>query len=70
MVQEIFFRPARTAILVLALLACTALVVAPACAASKYLGGAPSFTAAVVGVNEFSQGEDATITIRVTNIGT
>lgn len=70
MVQEIFFRPARTAILVLALLACTALVVAPACAASKYLGGAPSFTAAVAGDNEFSQGEDATITIRVTNTGT
>ncbi len=70
MVQEIFFRPARTLILVLALLACMALVVAPACAAAKYLGGAPSFTASVAGTNEFSQGEDATINIRVTNVGT
>ena len=56
-----------TAMVVLALLACMALIVIPVSAATKYPGGAPSFSAAVTGVNEFSPGEDATISILVKN---
>jgi hypothetical protein len=48
---------------------CSVLVVAPVSAATKYLGGSPSFSASVAGVNEFVPGEDATISILVKNSG-
>jgi hypothetical protein len=52
-----------------ALLTCVALMVVPVSAATKYLGGAPSFSAEVTGINEFAPGEDATISILVKNSG-
>jgi hypothetical protein len=60
---------AGTAILLLALLACSILTVPPASAATQYLGDGPSFTATLSGNNEFVPGEDATIRILVRNIG-
>jgi hypothetical protein len=60
---------AGTVIIFLTLLTCSALIAAPVSAATKYLGGAPSFSAAVVGVNEFTPGEDVTISIVVKNSG-
>jgi len=66
----------------MALAICCALIIAPACAVtmmspipgsptttSKYLGGSPSFSASIVGTNEFSPGDDASITILVKNAG-
>ena len=64
-----FSGSAGTALLVVTLLACSALIAAPAAAATKYPEGAPSFSAAVTGVNEFTPGEDATISILVKNSG-
>jgi hypothetical protein len=58
-----------TATVILALIVCSALVVVPGSAATKYLGGAPSFSASVSGINEFTPGEDATISILVKNSG-
>jgi hypothetical protein len=60
---------AGTALLVVTLLACCAFIAAPAAAVTKYPDGAPSFTAAVYGVNEFSPGENATISILLKNSG-
>lgn len=64
------------------LLISSAIIIAPVCAVttmipipgsptitSKYLGGSPSFSASVVGTNEFSPGDDASITILVKNAG-
>lgn len=48
---------------------CSAAIVAPVSAATKYLGGSPSFSASVTGINEFAPGEDATISILVKNSG-
>src|SRR5512145_2933283 len=58
-----------TARVLVALLACMALMVIPAFAATKYTGAAPSFSAEVTGVNEFAPGQDATISIIVKNSG-
>jgi hypothetical protein len=58
-----------TARVVITLLACIALMVIPVFAATKYTGAAPSFSAEVTGVNEFSPGQDATISIMVKNSG-
>ncbi len=59
----------RIAMVLFALLACGILIVAPVTAATKYLGGAPAFSAEVSGVNEFTPGEDTTISIVVKNSG-
>jgi hypothetical protein len=64
-----FSGSAGTALLVVTLLVCSALIAAPASAVTKYPDGAPSFSAAVTGVNEFTPGEDATISILVKNSG-
>ncbi|HVP93779.1 MAG TPA: S-layer protein [Methanoregulaceae archaeon] len=56
-------------ITLLAGIACIALIIVPGSAATKYMGGAPSFSATVIGVNEFSPGEDATVSILVENDG-
>jgi hypothetical protein len=53
------------AILVVLFLVCTA----PAFAATRYLPGEPSFSAALSGPNEFSPGSDAVLTVIVTNSG-
>jgi hypothetical protein len=60
---------AGAALLLLALLACSILIAEPASAVTTYVGGAPSFSAAVSGVNEFVPGDDATIRIIVKNSG-
>jgi hypothetical protein len=70
MAHKVFSGSSGTVIIVLTLLTCCALIAAPVCAATKYLGGAPSFSATVVGVNEFIPGEDAIISILVKNSGT
>jgi hypothetical protein len=69
MIHKGFSGSAGIAIIVLTLLMCSALIVAPVTAATKYLGGAPSFSAAVNGINEFTPGEDVTISILVKNSG-
>lgn len=69
MIYKGFSGSAGTAIIVLTLLMCFALIVAPVTAATKYLGGAPSFSATVTGINEFTHGEDVTISILVKNNG-
>jgi hypothetical protein len=69
MIHKGFSGSAGTAIIIFTLLLCSALITAPVSAATKYLGGAPSFSAAVNGVNEFSPGNDATISILVKNTG-
>jgi hypothetical protein len=69
MTHKGFSGSAGSAFIVMTLLACCALIVAPVSAATKYLGGAPSFSAAVSGVNEFAPGEDTTISILVKNSG-
>ena len=55
--------------IILTLLLCSALLCAPVSAATKYLGGAPVFSASVSGTNEFVPGEDVTISILVKNTG-
>jgi hypothetical protein len=42
----------------------------PALAVDKYVGGSPEITAYISGVNEFSPGQDATITVILQNSGT
>jgi hypothetical protein len=69
MTHKGFSGSAGTILIFLTLLTCSALIAAPVSAATKYLGGAPSFSAAVVGANEFTPGEDATISIVVKNSG-
>ena len=55
----------------LALLILTAVFcITPALGADKYLGGAPEISAYLSGVNEFSPGQDATITVVIQNSGT
>ena len=44
--------------------------ITPALGADKYLGGTPEITAYLSGVNEFSPGQDATITVVIENSGT
>ena len=46
------------------------LCVMPVLAQDKYLGGSPQITAYIAGTNEFSPGEDATITVVIQNSGT
>lgn len=60
---------AGTAIVIFTLLMCSILTVAPASAATRYLGNGPSFTATLSGNNEFVPGEDTTIHILIKNIG-
>lgn len=55
--------------IILALLLCGAMMVVPASAATKYLGGAPAFSATISGPNEFTPGDEATISILVKNSG-
>ena len=69
MTHKGFSGSAGITIILLTLFTCCALIVAPVSAATKYLGGAPSFSASVNGVNEFTPGEDATISILVKNSG-
>jgi hypothetical protein len=69
MTSQGFSGYAGTALLVVALLACSVLIAAPASAVTKYPDGAPSFSAAVTGVNEFTPGGDATISILIKNSG-
>jgi hypothetical protein len=57
------------AFVMILLCVCSAAMVVPVSAATKYLGGSPSFSASVAGVNEFVPGEDATISILVKNSG-
>jgi hypothetical protein len=54
------------ALLILAVVFCST----PALGANKYLGGTPEITAYISGVNEFSPGQDATITVVIQNSGT
>lgn len=56
----------RTILVLLLLAACCT---APAYAAVKYIDSSPSLTALVSGSNEFSPGQDATITIILQNTG-
>jgi len=42
----------------------------PALAQEKYLGASPQITAYIAGTNEFSPGQDATITVDIQNSGT
>ena len=60
---------AGTAMAFLTLLMCSILTVVPASAVTQHLGSGPSFTAAVIGTNEFVPGDDATIRILVKNTG-
>ncbi|MCQ1539549.1 S-layer protein [Methanocalculus taiwanensis] len=53
--------------LVLALI--LAAIITPATAGEKYLYGSPDLRVAITGTNEFSPGEEATVTIRVENTG-
>jgi hypothetical protein len=69
MAHKGFSGTAGNAIIIFTLLICSALIIVPVSAATKYLGGAPSFSAAVVGVNEFTPGEDATIIVLMKNSG-
>jgi hypothetical protein len=64
-----FSRHATAAFAVIALLICGAAIAAPVSAATKYLGGSPSFSVSVTGANEFTPGEDATINVLVKNSG-
>ncbi len=54
-------------VLVLALI--LSAITAPAAAGEKYLYGSPELRVAITGTNEFSPGEEATVTIRVENTG-
>lgn len=69
MIRKGFSGSAGITIILAALLTCSALIMTPVSAATKYLGGAPSFSATVVGINEFTPGEDTTISIMVKNSG-
>ncbi len=54
-------------ILILSLI--LAAIITPAIAGEKYLYGSPDLRVAITGTNEFSPGEEATVTIRVENTG-
>jgi hypothetical protein len=54
---------------ILTLLTCSVLILAPASAVTQHIGSGPTFTALVSGDNEFVPGEDTTITILVKNTG-
>jgi hypothetical protein len=54
---------------ILTLLTCNVLLLAPVSAVTQHIGSGPSFTAVVNGDNEFVPGEDTTITILVKNTG-
>ena len=54
------------ALLILAAVFCSM----PALAVDKYVGGSPEITAYIAGVNQFSPGQDATITVILQNSGT
>jgi len=82
MTSTSFSTHAGTVLMMMVLLISSALIITPVCAAtqmvpipgsptttSKYLGGSPALSASIVGVNEFSPGEDASITILVKNKG-
>ena len=58
-----------TAKVILTLLACSVLILAPVSAVTQHLGSGPSFTAEISGDNEFVPGEDTTITLVVKNTG-
>jgi len=58
-----------TAMVILTLLTCSVLILAPASAVTQHLGTGPSFTAMVSGDNEFVPGEETTITLLVKNTG-
>lgn len=62
--------PVNPLLIAAAILACCAVAIAPVSAATKYTGGSPSFSASVIGINDFVQGQDATISILVRNSGT
>jgi hypothetical protein len=55
--------------LVISLLVCSLLLAVPVAAATRTLGDGPSFSAAIIGTNEFVPGQDATIRILVRNTG-
>ncbi|MDD1671349.1 MAG: NEW3 domain-containing protein [Methanomicrobiales archaeon] len=55
---------------ILPLLAILALLAVPALAGEKQLYGSPKLSAAISGTNEFSPGEDVTLTVKVQNTGT
>jgi uncharacterized membrane protein len=54
------------ALLILAAVFC----ITPTLGANKYLGGTPQISAYIAGTNEFSPGQDATITVFIQNSGT
>jgi hypothetical protein len=54
-------------ILIIAIL--LAFFISPVMAGTKYLSGSPDLSATISGINEFSQGKDATITVIVQNKG-
>jgi hypothetical protein len=47
-----------------------AICIAPVAGSSQYIGGSPQMTAYISGVNEFSPGQDATISVVIQNSGT
>jgi hypothetical protein len=69
MISKTFSGYAGNVLLVAMLFICSALLAAPASAATAYPGGAPSFSATVAGVNEFTPGEDTTLSIQIKNSG-
>lgn len=69
MISKDFSGSAGAAFMVIILLACSVLIAAPAGAVTRYPGGSPSFSATISGVNEFTPGEDATISILIKNSG-
>jgi hypothetical protein len=54
---------------IIPLLAVLALLAAPAMAGEKQLFGSPHLSAAISGTNEFTPGEDVTLTVKVQNTG-
>jgi hypothetical protein len=58
----------KTALIFLILMAACCAV--PVTGVDQYLGGSPQMTAYISGVNEFSPGQDATVTVVIQNSGT
>lgn len=54
---------------ILIFLVLLAFFTSPVIAETKYLSGSPDLTATISGINEFSQGKDATITVIIQNKG-
>jgi len=46
------------------------IIAIPVMAADQYLGGSPDLTATVTGINEFSPGQDGSLTVLIQNTGT